>query len=197
MKKKFDSQMLLAIAVLIISGGALIVSMRQASIMNKQTDILLEQTKSNAWPRLSVGLDQSKSDETLEYLKIPIHNKGTGPAIIEGVRVTYDGQITKDWSDLFNKAKVPDSISKGISNKGIYNSVISANESFYWVRLTNDPRLRLWIYERKEKITIEICYKSVFNDYWLLSKEVLNGTTLIQKLDTPECPILPDEMFKS
>ncbi|WP_159099221.1 hypothetical protein [Aquimarina spinulae] len=45
MKKKFDSQMLLAIAVLIISGAALIVSMRQASIMNKQTDILLEQIK--------------------------------------------------------------------------------------------------------------------------------------------------------
>ncbi|WP_109851418.1 hypothetical protein [Aquimarina sp. AU58] len=197
MKKKFDSQMLLAIAVLIISGAALIVSMRQASIMNKQTDILLEQTKSNAWPRLSVGFDQSWSDKTLQYLKIPIHNKGTGPAIIEGVRITYNGKVVKDWWDLFSKAKVPDSISTGISNRGIYNSVISANESFYWMQLVHDLRLRHWMYERKEKITIEICYKSVFNDYWILHKEGLNGTTSIQKLDTSKCPLPPEEMFKS
>ncbi|EZH74334.1 hypothetical protein ATO12_11220 [Aquimarina atlantica] len=189
--------MLLAIAVLIISGAALIVSMRQASIMNKQTDILLEQTKSSAWPRLSVGFDQSWSDKTLEYLKIPVHNKGTGPAIIEGVRITYNGEVTKDWWDLFRKVKVPDSINTGISNRGIYNSVISANESFYWMQLENDPRLRHWVYEKKEKITIEICYKSVFNDYWLFRKEGLNGTTVIQKLDTPECPLPSDEMFKS
>ncbi len=49
----------------------------------------------------------------------------------------------------------------------------------------------------KEKITIEICYKSAFNDYWLLCKEALNDTTVIQKLDNPEYPLPSDEMFNS
>lgn len=196
-KNKFDSQMIIAIGVLIISIAAVIVSMRQASIMNKQTEILLEQTKANAWPRLSIDLHQSRPDGKLKYLKIAIHNKGTGPAIIEGVRITYDGKPTKNWWDLFDKAKVPDSVKTGISNKGIYNSVLSANENFFWVQLTGDPLLRNWIYERKENIIIEICYKSVFNDYWLFRKKGLTGIMEIQKLEKSECSIPSNELFKS
>ena len=56
MKKKIDPQLLIAIGVLIASFSALFVSIRQASIMNEQTNILLKQTKSNSWPYLNINL---------------------------------------------------------------------------------------------------------------------------------------------
>ncbi|MBG6133026.1 hypothetical protein IWQ47_004262 [Aquimarina sp. EL_43] len=196
MKKKIDPNLIIAIGVLIASFSALFVYMRQASIMSDQTEILLEQTKANAWPRLSIETDLNWIDKKLESLKIKIHNKGTGPALVEGVRVTYDGIYTRSWGDLFDKINVPDSISTSISNKIIYNAVLSANENYYWLRLIHDPNLARWLYNHREKITIEICYRSVFEDYWLLTVDK-NGYNTTKKLDTPECPIPSGEMFKS
>ncbi|WP_109435689.1 hypothetical protein [Aquimarina sp. AU119] len=197
MKKKIDPNLLIAIGVLIASFSALFVYMRQASIMSRQTEILLEQTKANAWPRLSVNAHLNWSDKKLETLQVKIHNKGTGPAIIEGVRVLYDGKYVTHWQDLFLKTKIPDSISKSISNKSVNNSVMSANENFYWVQFINDPNLASWMYKNRQKITIEICYKSVFNDYWLLRKEGFDNDTIIQKLGTQECTIPSNEVFKT
>ncbi|WP_103069886.1 hypothetical protein [Aquimarina sediminis] len=195
MKKKIDPNLLIAIGVLIASFSALFVYMKQASIMSQQTEILLEQTKANAWPRISVESDLQWNDKSLEFLKLKIHNKGTGPALIEGVRITYNGKHTSNWVDLFEEMKLPDSISNSISNKNVYNSVLSANENFYWVQLINDPNLAKWVYDNRNKIMIEICYKSVFDDYWLL-KVVENGYNSIEKLETKKSPISLEEMFK-
>ncbi|WP_152538647.1 hypothetical protein [Aquimarina macrocephali] len=196
MKKKIDPNLIIAIGVLIASFSALFVYMKQASIMSDQTEILLEQTKANAWPRLSIETDLNWIDKKLESLKIKIHNKGTGPALVEGVRVTYDSVYIRSWADLFDKVNVPDSISTSISNKTIYNTVLSANENYYWLRLIHDPNLARWLYNHREKITIEICYRSVFKDYWLLTVDK-NGYNTTKKLDTPESPLPSDEMFKS
>ncbi|WP_025666907.1 hypothetical protein [Aquimarina megaterium] len=196
MKKKIDPNLIIAIGVLIASFSALFVYMRQASIMSDQTEILLEQTKANAWPRLSIETDLNWIDKKLESLKIKIHNKGTGPALVEGVRVTYDSVYTSSWGDLFDKINVPDSISTSISNKTVYNTVLSANENYYWLRLIHDPNLARWLYNHREKITIEVCYRSVFKDYWLLTVDK-NGYNTTRKLDIPECSLPSDEMFKS
>lgn len=196
MKKKIDPNLIIAIGVLIASFSALFVYMRQASIMSDQTEILLEQTKANAWPRLSIETDLNWIDKKLESLKIKIHNKGTGPALVEGVRVTYDSVYTRSWGDLFDKINVPDSISTSISNKTVYNTVLSANENYYWLRLIHDPNLARWLYNHREKITIEVCYRSVFKDYWLLTVDK-NGYNTTKKLDIHECSLPSDEMFKS
>ncbi|GAA4273893.1 hypothetical protein U6A24_01865 [Aquimarina gracilis] len=195
-KRKIDPNLLIAIGVLIASFSALFVYIKQANIMSKQTDILLEQTKANAWPRLDVGLNIGfDRDDSPLFLNIEIHNKGTGPAIIEGVRVLYEDQHTIDWWDLFKKSKLPDSIDDGIANRDIYNSVVSANEEFYWAQLQEDRNLAAWVFERKDKINIEICYKSVFDDYWLLTKR-LGGDTKIEKLETKASPIPKNQEFK-
>ncbi|WP_109301539.1 hypothetical protein [Aquimarina sp. AU474] len=196
-KKKIDPNLIIAIGVLIASFSALFVYIKQANIMSKQTEILLEQTKANSWPRLSVDTDINWLDQKLESLRIKVHNKGTGPAIIEGVKVSYNGEHTQNWSDLLSKTQLPDSISNSMSNSSIYNSVLSANENFYWVQFKNDPELAKWMYDKRSKITIEICYKSVFDDYWLLTISGENGFNTTQKLDTKQCPILAHEMFKT
>ncbi len=177
-KKRIDSNLLIALGVLICSFLGLLIYLQQARIMREQTDLLLQQTKASAWPNLQVGLSLfNTSKKSTDSLKIVVANKGIGPAIIERVKVTYDGQIVKNWWDLFDKAKVPDSVSTGISNRNINKSVISANEKFFWLQLNNDQDLTNWIYTRTEKIKIEIYYKSVFGDYWLLTKDGIQNTS--------------------
>ncbi|TPN86118.1 hypothetical protein [Aquimarina algicola] len=195
-KKKIDPNLLIAIGVLIASFSALFVYIKQANIMSKQTDILLEQTKANAWPRLDVGIDRGYDNDTLYSLNIQMNNKGIGPAIIEAVRVTYKNEPAKDWWDLFVKTKLPDSIDNGIANVDVYNSVVSANENFYWLELKENPYLASWVFDKRKDIKIEVCYKSVFDDYWLLTNKELVSTT-IEKLETNENPIPKSERFRN
>lgn len=107
--------MILAIGVLIASFAAF-VSMRQASIMNEQTAILLQQTKANVWPYLYLNLDRGYDQGGISNYRITITNKGTGPAIIERVKVSYAGEAVENWNSLYEKAAVPDSVFRGHSN---------------------------------------------------------------------------------
>ena len=61
MNRKIDPQLIISIGIMLISLGAVYVSFRQATIMNKQTDILLQQTKANAWPSLSFTIVSKRS----------------------------------------------------------------------------------------------------------------------------------------
>lgn len=195
-RNKVDSQLLIAIGVMIISLSALFVSIHQADIMNKQTDVLLQQTKASAWPHLEIELDKSESREGVTLFKIHVQNKGTGPAIIEGVRVSYDGDLTQDWGQFFQLAQVPDSIPSRMSNDKLDNSVLSANEDFMFVDLTiNEPLMR-WIYVRADKIKIDICYKSVFDEHWLISRSGFQtNVEITERQSVDSCSFKPEEVF--
>lgn len=102
MNRKIDPQLILSLGVLLISFAAVYVSMRQANIMNRQTEILLEQTKASAWPSLSLSLRRGFVESKIDEYRISVTNKGTGPAIIKGVKVAYNGQSVKKWGNFIS-----------------------------------------------------------------------------------------------
>ncbi|MDT0540690.1 hypothetical protein [Croceitalea sp. P059] len=183
-KLKIDANLAIAIGVLIASFGALFVSMKQASIMNEQTKILIEQSKSNAWPSLSIGMMRNIQTDGLKKFNFQIVNRGTGPAVIEQTIITYDGNAFNNWNDFYKLIKVPDSISIGHGNDILFNRIISPNENFNLVDWSNNKDLMQYIYERADKITIEICYRSVYDDYWKVKRTGLKNNlekNLIEK----------------
>lgn len=194
-KRKTDTQFLLAIGVLIISIAALFVSIRQASIMNRQTDILLQQTKANAWPSLSISINSTIKNDTINSYLIKIANKGTGPAIIEGIRFTYQNKIFQTWEDFFEHIQIPDSVNLSRSTSSIYHRVIAEGEVVELINFNENWELIQWIYAKGQDIKIEICYKSVFEDYWLISRKGII-TNEVSKIETIEaCEFEENEMF--
>ena len=195
-KYKVDPNLLIALGVLIASFSALFVYIQQAAIMREQTELLLEQTKANAWPYLTIGMSQSNPDSTLEEYSLYLSNRGTGPAIIEGAVITYQGTPLQRWSDLIKLMHVPDSIAKGYSNSILYGQVIHPKEDLRLVDWNFKKELMRYIYSKADKLAIEVCYRSVYDDRWHI-KRIGFKTNLEQNIreETDECTLENETLF--
>lgn len=156
--------------MLISSFAALLVYMQQAKIMREQTDLLIQQTKANAWPHLTIEVYRGFGQKGLHTFKMQVLNKGVGPAILEQTRISYDGTYLENWDEFFDVIIVPDSISISYSNNNINERVIASNETLelidwsnYRGESTNTPLMN-YIDSKTGKIQIEICYKSIHGE---------------------------------
>ncbi|MEL6143435.1 MAG: hypothetical protein AAFU67_17660, partial [Bacteroidota bacterium] len=141
------------------------------AIMSEQAQLQLEQTKANAWPNVRIGMSKSFIDGNVEKYKIRLVNRGIGPAIIEGAVVAYNGEPTRTWSDFYRKANLPDSIRGTHSNSMIFDLIIPSNGTFTFVDWSHNKALREYLYSRADKISIKVCYKSVYGDYWTVERK--------------------------
>ncbi len=201
MFRKIDSQTLMAVGVLLVSFIALFISVRQTSIMGEQTRLLVEQNKASAWPYLEINLhrgferNENGKSEIADY-RIVITNKGTGPAIVEAVRVLYDGQPARNWHNMYRIGNLPDSISGSHSNSSVMNKVIGTNEQVQMLKLSNNSELMSWVYERGDKITLEICYRSVYDDHWVVRREGFKSNLEMATSEKADaCTVAPADIF--
>ncbi len=195
-KKKIGAQLMIAFGVMIVSFSTLFVTMYQASIMNKQTEILLTQTKANAWPCLMVEKTElgGKTERRIEEYRFKLVNKGTGPAIISGVRLTYKGQVAMSWNHLFEIMQTPNSIVRSRTIGQISKGVLSANETTLMIDFTNRFEFIKWMKKNGADIKIEIYYKSVFNETWKIER-LLDNTATSYPVQVDKCSIPENEMF--
>ena len=170
-KYKVDPNLLIASGVLVASFSALFVYIQQAAIMREQTELLLEQTKANAWPHLTISMSISAIEDKITQHRILISNRGTGPAIIEGVIVTYQGKSVQNWEQFYKLINVPDSIFINHSYHNIYGYIVRPGEDFQLIDWSIGKELMQYVYKRANDITIRICYRSVYNDFWQVKRE--------------------------
>lgn len=188
-KWKIDNYVASTVALVVISLCALFVSIYQTrvlsqqqdvmsaqqEIMSAQQDIMIRNAKAQLWPNLEIGVILGYDGKTIEELGLEIANTGTGPAIIEGVTVEYNDEYAGSWWNMWSLAKLPDSIPRTISNSMINNRVIQAGERYSFLSLNDNQALmeflRKEIGEQNGPI-ITICYRSVFDEYWSLRREI-------------------------
>ncbi len=163
MPKKIDPNLLIAMGVLIASFGALFVYIRQASIMNEQTEILLEQTKASTWPYLTMGLSRNFVERELDNLRINVVNKGVGPAIVKYVILYYKEDPVQNWNEFYTKLNFEKGTSFTHNNQRIHDAVISANDGVELIEWSEKKTLSL-VSTKTQDITIEICYQSIHGD---------------------------------
>lgn len=196
-KKKIDLNLIIAIGVLIASFAALFVYVRQASIMSEQTKILLEQSKLSAWPNLSIRMSKTTAITGVREYGIYISNRGTGPAIIEKTVVSYLGKPIKNWKEFYEVMGVPDTINRGQKNENIYDKVIRPNEDFRFVDWSHNKDLMNYIYKNADKISIAICYKSVYDDCWQVKRNGFkNNLEKIIRVKTDKCALFSTTPFE-
>ncbi|MEL6974193.1 MAG: hypothetical protein AAGL29_02230 [Bacteroidota bacterium] len=174
--KKIDPNLIIALGVLLTSFAALFVYVRQTNIMSEQSRILLEQTKSNAWPHLSLDMWVGDRNGKIVTYKFIVQNKGIGPALIESVKISYDGTYVENWAEFYEALQVPDSIVISQSTHNIHARVLAANESMSVIDwstsegINDNTDLAMFIFDRGDKIKMEICYQSIHGDTWKVTR---------------------------
>lgn len=158
---------------LITSLVTVIFLMVQIRLMSRQTQVFINQAKNSSWPRLSVTMHRGfTSDGLVKFLKLNIANKGVGPGIIEDINFAYKGLEFNTWWDFYGIIKVPDSITRGHRDAGIYKGfVLSPNETFNMVDWSGNKELSSFIHERIDDVKLKIKFKSIYDDVWILEKE--------------------------
>ena len=186
---KVDHYVASTLALVVISMCALVVSIYQTRVLSQQQEVMSAQqeimaaqqemtmrnAKAQLWPNLEVGLEIGYDGSTIEELGFEIMNTGTGPAIIEGVTVEYNGGYAGSWWDMWSLAQLPDSITRTISNDVVASRVIQAGEGYNFLSLNGNQALMEFFREElrnQNGPTITICYRSVFDEYWLLRRKI-------------------------
>ena len=147
---------------MLIAAFAIFISLSTLFVYIYQSNLMKQQQKMSVWPYLSYVPSWGN-----DYLNINLINKGIGPAIIENVRLTFDGKEIDGIEKLMEF--VPDSLRSPFSYSSILPGlVVMAGESIPLLNVS-DPKTVSYLLNNmlNEKIYIEICYTSVYGDSWV------------------------------
>ncbi|MEM7381234.1 MAG: hypothetical protein AAF361_08555, partial [Bacteroidota bacterium] len=83
--------------------------------------------------------------------------------------------IAESWQEFFEIINIPDSLPVVYSSSNISERVLASNESLELIdwsnkRDYNNSPLMEFIYERADKISVEICYSSIHGDLWKVKR---------------------------
>ena len=174
--KPIDRSDIIALFALILSLGAFIVSIYEASILKKEQGIMLTQQKASVWPYLETDWSYSYGMEKVE-IECTITNKGVGPARVNKMDLYVGDEYIESYEALvensFIESIMEDTISSGsvsITYGLTSNSVMAANEIREVFNLEFDRFEGDMEHFRKLKFRIETCYCSIFDDCWTLTE---------------------------
>lgn len=162
---KIDRSDIISIMALLMSLGAIFVSIKQTSILKEQQKIMASQQEGSVWPNIKVNC--SMTIDSFSLLKLEMTNKGVGPAIIK----TFDFNTGKEklgsYKDLI-------SIAAGYGLREFYGGVIFDNPTdkiispgekvtLIQIGALGNPDQRKKLSELMEKLSYsKYCYESIY-----------------------------------
>ncbi len=169
-------EMIMAMAAVVMSVCALVVSVVQVRIMR-------EQQKAAVWPYPEIGFSYNE-----EGLMLSFTNKGIGPALVKTVEITLDGEIKKQWPEVLAAilTEVPN-----YSYSTIRDRVFPAEKGVRVLLLPSGPdalKVRDALRSGAVRLGFLICYCSVYDDCWEL--------TLERRDPVAECRVDPERQFE-
>ncbi len=125
------------------------------------------QTKAAVWPHLDAGygvFDGADGDADGVFF---VANRGIGPARIRTASVTVDGEPATGWRDALNRLYEGETrpawsyitLTPRVVDPGDLVSVLTISNA--------DDARRLRSSGKSERLAVEICYCSVFDECWL------------------------------
>ncbi len=116
--------------------------------------------------RLSVRpyllVDFGVSDSEVGWL---LGNEGLGPAIVAWALVTVDGRPCRSWSEMASVLQLP-TVYRKYTNPIRGNIVRSGDRRDMFKVVTEDEPTREAVLRSRERVVIEVCYCSLYNECW-------------------------------
>jgi hypothetical protein len=153
----------LALSALILSVTSIVIAMENDRAMQRLVT-------ANSWPY--VQLLHGNALAGAHELHFDVTNVGIGPAMIEKLVVSYEGQPVRDAYELLTRCCGPESSwgDHDLEINTVSARVLPARETIYFLKVPQqDSNLDLWrkLDAGRFKIGMAVCYSSVFGEHWI------------------------------
>lgn len=151
---------------LVVSLGALCVSIYEANIMREQQMIMQSQQKTSVFPYLVQDLRYSFGDGG-EFI-YEIENKGIGPAKIKSATLTLNKKPVNSLVEIKNELDeiFPEEADYGLSLSSPNGFFISPKEKIVAIKITYKKFKNSMDLIRNLTFKYDIIYCSIFDDCW-------------------------------
>ena len=152
-----------ALVAICISGLALAVGVYQTRLMQTQA-------RASVWPYVTSGFRYSMYGDNQGF-ELHLQNNGVGPAIVRSTQIKLDGKPVKHWDEVIavlldgNKDVPADAALSGLH--GIVIPPSTNRETDVIAIRTNKTALAKVLYEARDRLGVDICYCSVYDDCWI------------------------------
>jgi hypothetical protein len=158
--------MVLASSALVLSVASIIISIQNESNMRRLVT-------ANSWPYIRLYHGNEKDGEAI--IHFDVRNAGVGPATLEKLVLTYDGEAVRTAGELLERCCASagglDAVHR-ISLNVVENQVLSPREetAFFSLR-KSDTEGAVWdkLNIERLKVGMSACYSSVFGERWITS----------------------------
>ena len=161
--------LIVAGSAIFISVVSLIISIHHGRTMEKLVAANEKQVEASTLPILRFGTGNML--ENVNVIHFDLTNGGTGPAIVEWMRIKWNGQPTNGPRDLLDRCcgTQPQTISLWVNRASGQTLPAGQSEDIFRMRAASvDPALyRLLDTEARFKIEAEGCYCSVLDECWI------------------------------
>jgi hypothetical protein len=174
-------QTVLAAAGLFTAAVALYAALVESEAVRRQSAAIV-------WPYVQVILE-TNTTEGAEQFEVRLSNAGVGPARMGQVRLTFGGDVRRDWPSVLAAV---DSADADFAWSFVTGRVLKPGEE---VRLfaTSDPvaASRLFSALQDETNAFRVCYCSIYDECWV--REAADPRAAPQ--DVTACPDYADAAF--
>jgi hypothetical protein len=148
-----EPETFVAVAALIVSLSALGVGVYEARLQR-------EHDRAEVWPNLELGTFTSGAGAS-----VVVDNTGLGPAVVEAIVVTVDDKPVHNWHGVL-QSLLGDS-TRAYSYSSLFEHGVRPGDrvQLFGLPPTSMPT-PFW--QQIGRLKIRICYRSVFNEYWML-----------------------------
>ena len=164
-----EPETFIAIAALVVSISAVVVGLYEASLQRTHD-------RAEVWPHVEIQVFTKKTGA-----EIRLENTGLGPAIIESVVATVDGQPRHNWHELLRSVGGVDSLQ--FSNSSAVQHGLRPGDP---VVLADLPAGNLPpdFWKAFGRVGLAVCYKSAFGEHWIVESKHLGQMTTWKDVDT-------------
>lgn len=162
---KFTGSQIASLIAVIVSVSALMVSIYEAQIMREQQSVMVSQQKTSVWPY--VKGNTLLSFDSISTVKIILENKGIGPALIDQIRLSVNGNPAFDYTDLNEKLESVFKDNKFyLSLVSLSDHVLSPGEILEVMTIRFPSFKDDYLVVSEMEIGYDLCYCSVYDECW-------------------------------
>lgn len=176
---------------LAIGAPAFIISIMVAYATFVQADATKKIQEASAWPRLEFDSAFNNADDPA-WVSVSITNSGVGPALVQGFKISLDGEAKNDWPQIALEAA--DGVWQGGLDTAQMPAVLRPGDTVELVRVRGTTMRAAFARAlRDRRLGGEICYCDVYDRCWRLQST---------ELDEPPpdlvsaCPIYGEDQFR-
>ena len=152
-----------------------------------ESDAVRKQQRAGVLPYVTVGVSRATGGDE-PYFGYRVFNSGIGPGRIAAMRVSVDGEAKQTWRDVL------ETYFPGGEHRYYYDQaagrMISPGTNFSIFNISGDlDRIRS-LSVGAERIRIEMCFCSVFEECWNVSEDMIESPQPVK-----QCPDYGAEQF--